>query len=246
MRVVVSMTTIPSRPAAARAALASVLTQDRKPDAVYLHLPKFCRRTGTVYLAFEPLAGVTVVSCDDRGSATKLFGALPLEQDPETLIVTADDDVEQDPRWLRRLESCARRFPDAAVGFAGWNLNAAGKVLWNGAEEHGSPNPMPVDVLEGYRGAAYRRRFFDLDVLDQGGVPDEMTMCDDVWISGYLARRGIQRLSCWFLDERHLTPHEAWDVVWKHRADAPDALGRTGDPWERAARMLTWLKESRR
>jgi len=64
---------------------------------------------------------------------------------------------------IEKLVAAAVRHPAAAVGFCGWN---AGRSLEEGAfdllyeESRDLPDPVPANVLEGYRGVAYRRRFF--------------------------------------------------------------------------------------
>jgi hypothetical protein len=56
-------------------------------------------------------------------------------------------------------------------------------------------HPEPADVLEGYMGIAYRRGFFDDAIFnDYSKAPPESFFVDDVWISGHLAMRGVQRL----------------------------------------------------
>lgn len=56
------------------------------------------------------------------------------------------------------------------------------------------PNKLtPVDIIEGYSGCAYRRKFFDQSLIDYSGAPKEAFYHDDVWISGRLAEKGIPR-----------------------------------------------------
>lgn len=55
-----------------------------------------------------------------------------------------------------------------------------------------------ADVLEGFRGALYQPRFFDMQQLRQVGnttqTPALFGLCDDVWISGCLSMAGVVRL----------------------------------------------------
>lgn len=55
-----------------------------------------------------------------------------------------------------------------------------------------------ADVIEGYRGALYQPRFFDLkqltSILDKKKTPEYFFLCDDVWFSGWLAVKGVKKL----------------------------------------------------
>jgi hypothetical protein len=50
----------------------------------------------------------------------------------------------------------------------------------------------PVDILEGFTGAIYRRDFFDVDIL--ADIPHPCVSTDDIWISAHLAHRGFPRV----------------------------------------------------
>ena len=55
-----------------------------------------------------------------------------------------------------------------------------------------------ADVLEGYRGALYQPRFFDVGkvraVMDKKETAEVFMLCDDVWFSGWLSLRGVKRI----------------------------------------------------
>ena len=74
------------------------------------------------------------------------------------------------------------------VPFSGWDVD---KFLAGTGRYRFKSAPSACDVLEGWSGAAYRRRFFDgVDIFD---VPPVYKFVDDVWISSRLHRRGITR-----------------------------------------------------
>src|SRR4051794_31051368 len=77
-RIIVSLTTIPSRMAYLDLTLRSLLVQTRAPDHIYVCLPKFSTKENCVYpdlsdeLAHHEL--ITVIRCDkDHGPATKII-----------------------------------------------------------------------------------------------------------------------------------------------------------------------------
>jgi hypothetical protein len=45
--------------------------------------------------------------------------------------------------------------------------------------------------LAAYAGAAYRREYFDESIFNYENVPDGCILHDDVYISGYLTRKGV-------------------------------------------------------
>jgi hypothetical protein len=52
---------------------------------------------------------------------------------------------------------------------------------------------MFVDGLQGFAGVAYRRGFFDQTIFEAYQRDPACFFADDVWISGYLAERGLVR-----------------------------------------------------
>jgi len=124
-RLVVSMSTIPSRIHRLGRLLRSLKSQAVQPDAVLVGIPAFATRLRQFYtvpddLRSDPL--VTIVPLPaDFGPLTKLLAALLVETDPATCIVTVDDDAEPPDDKLQSLVSWLPRLPTAAVGFGGWN-----------------------------------------------------------------------------------------------------------------------------
>lgn len=199
MRVVISLTTIPGRATLLERTLASLQRQTCPPDAIYLWLP---------YLLFknEPFAvsnmdGIIVTMGPDIGPAMKLLPVLDRELDPETCIITVDDDIEYPPGLIERLSAASNILPDHALGFTGWNRidGPAGREIRHYNEEiFQAAMFQPVQVLEGYRGIIYRRRFFSQDIYQHLAAQPAFRFHDDILLSGYLASRGIARSVCWY------------------------------------------------
>lgn len=178
-RIVVSLTTTPVRAMRLTPTMESLLAQTRKPDEIRLHLGRDCMTV--------QYAGVRTRRCHDYGPLTKLLPAIDYTLEPDAIIVTADDDMVYEPEWLAILLAYAENDPSAAVGMSGWNiarLIAGGTYEWVRGYD-------AADVLEGFAGVAYRRDFFGVDLFE---APGDFRRVDDVWISSYLARKGIGRL----------------------------------------------------
>ena len=73
--------------------LQSLLAQSVKADAIYLALPERSSRTQELYGVFDVPEGITILhAAQDYGPLTKLLPALLAENDPDTIVITLDDD----------------------------------------------------------------------------------------------------------------------------------------------------------
>jgi hypothetical protein len=153
-RVVVSFSTIPSRLPFLSGVSNQINKQTFKPDAVYACIPMFSERLGKAYDLSTVMVpeNLTVIRCEDYGPATKLLGCLEHEQDPDTIIITIDDDIEYSSDLLRNLVSEALQNPSAKVGSRATNRNNT-----FGINPRKRVTDDPDIVLEGFGGVAYRR-----------------------------------------------------------------------------------------
>ena len=217
-RVVISVTTLPSRYELLERVLESIHSQSLQADAIYICLPEFSDREKCEYLTPDFLTEKDRIlkSDKDYGPATKLIPTLLKETNPNTLIVTIDDDIIYHPYWLQRIVNQALLYPDSAIGFAAWNVKSNNKSPYDFVyEEHSDfPSGKLVNVLEGYRGVAYRRKFFDDSIANYDDYPNESKFQDDVWFSGKLALKNIPKRIVHFRSDRRLTITEVWNEMW--------------------------------
>lgn len=200
MRVVVSMTTIPSRVSKIRPMLESVLAQTRKPDRTVLWLPPYCVKENTPYDIPADLKrwmivnDIEIANCGcDWGSATKLIPTLFSEDDDDTVIITLDDDVSYELHTVEELVAASEKWSDVSLGFMG---GIAGPTFIHAeqmnmlGQERGA-----VDVLGGYRGILYRRKMFDWSVVGELNelLNEGPFVVDDQLFGMNLRRRGIGR-----------------------------------------------------
>jgi len=193
-RLIVSLTTVPERSRRILPALRSLLDQTCPADGIVLAWPDRSLRTGLPY--FEPPElpdGVRLLHCEDEGPVSKLLPALRLE--PTAAIIVVDDDVVYPNDFIENLLAAHRVNPRAALGWRGWQLAQDSDprdfkhVFATGVE-----TLTPVDVLLGTWGYLIPPKVFDEAIFDLDAFPAELRWVDDVWVSGNLARRGIQRL----------------------------------------------------
>lgn len=215
VRVVVSLTTLPGRYSDLDLTLQSIQSQTLRPDAVYLSLPKIAKRTGEAYppLPHHLRSMCEIVDLDtDYGPICKLVGGLIMEDDPSTIVITIDDDTIYDPTFLEVIVEKSKRFPGAAICGNGARF-IRGPLLSSMIHSPKPARPLNgiggfpcdeyygglVDVVYGMGGVAYRRGMFPTknslftDFVNLGQDKYNLYRQDDVMISGYLSRQGIDR-----------------------------------------------------
>jgi hypothetical protein len=213
MRVVVTLTTVPGREDVITPACNSIINQTVKPDAIYITLPRVSRRMGQPYgkLPDELEEHCTVVNSEeDYGPITKIYGGIFMEPDPETIIISCDDDIIYPSTMIEELLDKSRQYPDACICPSGM-LVSRGMIQSSTYTNMGSPNGIlgfippktgrKVDLIFGCSGVLYKRKFFPsneetLRDLFLVALTDNSILCnDDVLISAFLEKRGIVRMT---------------------------------------------------
>lgn len=220
LRVVVTLSTLPGRLEieAILPTLKSLHNQTRKPDAIYLSLPKFAKRINKNYP--EPSAEIkklcTIVEIEeDYGPVTKLLGGLYSENSPNTLIISVDDDFEYSSTLIENHIKNHLKNPDSAIGSSGsiigrfpgylsYIRNNEGERYkhWYGKipTKEQEQNGIDVDLLYGFSSILYVRKMFPMNkqelVNDFLKAPLEnksLFTHDDIYISCYLNSRNVAR-----------------------------------------------------
>ncbi|KAJ3293182.1 hypothetical protein HDU79_000626 [Rhizoclosmatium sp. JEL0117] len=220
-RVVVSLTTFPGRVVRIEAALRSLSAQSLKVDRIVLSLPndvlRFDRKL-TLSNEEEKLLEtlqrdipqLLIHKTTDYGSATKLLGALELEHDDDTIIVTVDDDTEYHKHTVHALVQALEdqtlqlsKNPSAPIGPTCFVCQ---KKLWYwpiGIHRQRHSGPCN-GFLNAFAGVAYKVSFFTktegalkhvFDHSSWEGVPVKgCRLHDDVWLSGVLYKTSHGRI----------------------------------------------------
>ena len=213
-RVVVSYTTLPSRYEVLRKSILSLKAQTYNLDAIYLTIPKISSRLQKPYppLPNDILSLCTVVYTDiDYGPLTKIYGALISENDPDTVIISCDDDVSFPANHIEILMKHHKTHPNTAICGTGaligkglFFISIVSTVVpfhtWKGTTGFTvGTKGRNVDLLFGVAGVLYTRGMFPHnnllhDELLQYSLLDNSISCnDDVLISGYLSKMKIDR-----------------------------------------------------
>jgi hypothetical protein len=181
-RLVVGMTSLPTRIAEIRPAIESLLDGDRPPDAIVLTLPRIALRGQGAwdvpdFLIDRDWRGGRVRlnwTDGDFGPGTKLLGALPL-LGPRDVIVLADDDVRYHPTFLAGIEAAMRR-SEGRAAFSYYTYRLGGVRVGQGCDGF-AIRAADIEAAE---------HFFDAHVANT-----DLVFHDDLWISYFLATRGI-------------------------------------------------------
>lgn len=211
MRVVASLTTMPDKYSKITRTLESLNQQSYKLDAIYLSLPDKSRRLGIEYppVPDEIQDLCTIVPCQDYGPITKIVGGLYQEDDPETVIITFDDDMIYPETIVEELVKHHQNYPDSAIGSSGMLLRYNCPICAITPNEdnffyripkfHVPETGRKVDSIYGYPGALYIRKFFppkeelEQEFLKYALINNDMLMNDDIVISGYLSLNDVDR-----------------------------------------------------
>ena len=213
MRVVVSLTTLPDRYHNLYKTLKILDNQTKKPDAIYLTVPRVAKRLNKKYPPIPKKIKklCTIVKSDvDYGPICKIYGALVSEKDPNTMIITVDDDCIYQDNLIETLVHYSNLRPNAAITSTGVLLGAGVSLFAiNSTIDMCKPyesvlgfnipiDGRAVDIVQGVTGVLYKRGFFPTfnnlykDLLHYTEDID-LFKSDDIVLSGYLSKKGIKR-----------------------------------------------------
>jgi hypothetical protein len=144
----------------------------------------------------------------DYGPISKLLGGLIMENDPDTIIITVDDDIIYPPTMIETLLRFSKKYPNSAICSAGLSLGSFPfyySIKFNQRKNgywftmNVPKNGKPIDILYGYSGALYKRKFFEeyekfkTNFLNKIVKDMDLFRNDDITISYYLAHNNIER-----------------------------------------------------
>lgn len=197
-RIIVTMTTIPDRLMAPvgglREGLKTVLEQSGPAHEVHLNIPlayRGSRITPPDWLAEwqEIYPHFKIFRCTDFGPITKIYPTLQRERDPDTILITIDDDLYYCDGIIPAHLDGQARYPGCAVGFAGMT-SIEPTIVGRYHFASSMPEDIRVRMIEGYKTVSYRRSFFSDDF-------DKFAFAhwnDDISISAYLGYKNIKKM----------------------------------------------------
>lgn len=225
MRLVGSMTTLPDRLTTITEPIKHILRQSHPLDVLYLHIPLQTLK-GKTYKIPEDFMDkfdgyptkVVLNRCKrDYGPITKLAPSLELETDPNTYILTFDDDIIPNRYLVKTLYEKIQQYPNECLGFSGV---CKGFFPFFFQFVIDNKRDIPVDWIQGVHVVAYKRSFFTtihelITFGDDTPAKDSLLWNDDHRISSYLAHKNIPRISIGC---------NIQDFLFKYGDGQPDAL----------------------
>ena len=200
-RVIVSLSTVPGRINNLRATIRSLLKQTRPPDEIILAVPEFSIREKRPYVVPEYLLRLPrlriLSSRRDWGPATKFIPVIREELAAgrlDTLIIVVDDDRVYPRNALETYLHYNQQLPRAALCFRGAAMPRT--LDWRDARMIKASElrqPEAVAVITGCGSYLIQPRFFDESLWDYSRAPQGAFFMDDIWISGCLTRRKVQK-----------------------------------------------------
>jgi glycosyl transferase family 2 len=200
-RVIASLSTVPGRINKLTATIRSLQKQTRPPDEIILAIPEFSIREERPYVVPEYLSrlpGLRILHSEkDWGPATKFIPVIQRELGAgreETLIMVVDDDRVYPRDALATYLHYAAQLTEAALCFRGAAMPRTfdwrNAIMTKGNELR---EPRCVAVITGCGSYLVQPRFFDESLWDYSKAPNAAFYMDDIWISGWLARRKVKR-----------------------------------------------------
>jgi hypothetical protein len=200
-RVIASLSTVPGRINNLRPTIRCLLKQTRPPDEIVLAVPEFSIREERPYVVPEyllRLPRLRILHCRrDWGPATKFIPVVREELAAgrgDTLIMVVDDDRVYPRDALATYLHYNAQLPGAALCFRGAAMPRT--LDWRDARMIKASElrqPEAVAVITGCGSYLIQPRFFDESLWDYSVAPPGAFFMDDIWISGWLARRNMKR-----------------------------------------------------
>jgi hypothetical protein len=194
-RVILSMTTVPSRlnPINLNFGIKPVIdrltTLSYNDYEIHLNIPFYNKKSGEPYIVPEWLDNyesnkLKIFRTEDYGPLTKILPTLFRVKDPDTIIITVDDDLNYMDGFIEYHLEKRKEYPDCALGFAGLTAIDGSCHFCTTVK-----NDVRVKILEGYKTISYKRSFFedDFEEFRHG------SWNDDIIISAYLGMKNIRK-----------------------------------------------------
>ncbi|PPC90892.1 MAG: hypothetical protein CTY34_06070 [Methylobacter sp.] len=191
---IISLTSIPDRFSKIHLCLESLLRQSIKPDYIYLWLSETETKIPN---SLEKLKkrGITISFCKDIKSYTKIIYCL--EQNPNALIVTADDDIIYPPNWLEELYLAYQKQPEYVHCHRAHLINKNTDGSIRGYKEwdfniQDYPEASNLIFPTGVGGVLYAPGMLNNEVFNKELFIQICPTADDVWLKAMSLLNGYQ------------------------------------------------------
>jgi len=199
-RLVVSLTSYPGRIHSMAPVLDSLYNQDKKADEIILWLakeefPKLEASLPRYLMDLVAQKRLTIRWCDNLKPHKKYFYAL--QQYPEDLIVTVDDDLLYSPNLLSSLYRSYLQYPNAvsAVRVHLMLVSEDGRILpynsWIRETDCCLHTPSMQLFATGGAGTLYPPHLFCKGFFDKKAIAENCPLADDLWLKAMELISGV-------------------------------------------------------
>lgn len=195
--IVVSLTTTKNRMYKMRSTLQSIIGQSIKPNKIYVNIPKQYVLSDWLIDLSNTNSSIIINKTNDYGPATKILAILEKEKDPNTIIVTLDDNKFYPKHAVRDLVK--QYLPNTYKvnyklnsAITGTGLNILFRPHFKLEKQFIIIGNRPSLNVVGVDGVAYKRGFFKEDIFAfMKNIPESCITTDDLMISAYLLANNI-------------------------------------------------------
>ncbi len=227
--IIVTFTTVPSRIAQIKPTIISLLQQTHRPSIIELNLaiePQKNDGDWSIPLWLESLTSVSINWLDyDYGPASKLIPTLERHQNEDCLIIVVDDDMIYPKDLIENFYKADQQSRGGKV------FCASGHLITKNHHFFESPSGRRIKlgrrrvaIIEGCGGYSVRPKHFNIEILKSlNDAPNNAMRMDDIWFSGHLSRRGIEKIKI-ATGRRHGLPQSMEAAITGPREALSDAL----------------------
>jgi len=198
-KIIISLTTTPNRLSEIREgwgikpAIEQLIRMSYNNYEIHLNIPYVNHKTEEEYIIPQWLIDLEssndklkIFRCNDYGSITKIVPTLKRIENPNTVIITVDDDLLYEDGFIEYHLKKRAEYPNSALGFAGIGGIDGSCHFCTTLEKD-----TKVKIIEGYKTVSYLRGFFKNDFFtDFVG----QSWSDDILISAYLGKENIEKI----------------------------------------------------
>ncbi len=207
MKLIATLTTLPSRIDFVEPVLISILNQSYPPDEVHLQIPTYCQKEEVNYKLPNFLSNyeqVIVVEQDkDYGPATKWLPALDYLRGDDVLLLIMDDDCHYTTEMVSKLYQHYQQDQTSIYCSTGGVLKGNEIRQYKVAEQaqknaltviKNNRHTISVDTVQGFSLVLFHISLIPESLVDELKQAEITHLADDIILSGLFEKAGIRRV----------------------------------------------------
>jgi hypothetical protein len=198
--IIVSLTTVPNRlleskeHMGTKIGLKTILEQKNIIYKIHFNIPYIYKLTNETIIIPQWLVDyqkqyphLEIYRTQDFGAITKILPTLERTNNPDTIIITVDDDLYYNEGFIQAHLEARKKYDNYAIGFAGLSALDGSCHFCTTTKKD-----ILVKILEGYKTVSYKRSFFNINELKENFI--SKTWNDDYVLSAYMGYKNIPKI----------------------------------------------------